>query len=196
MRSMQHELQVLHAPRGRREAAVVAFHLDYDRQSDLDDSVGYWYVQPTGARVPRLLLMRHCCAAGCPPRVHAARQDRSSRRPRGSTRRSGVGGSSRKRGAGRLLAGLRGLGDSLGRPFRHAAQAAPPPLPKLPPLPHPAGRTPPATWPRALRAGPARLAAAPRHRPDKSERTWMAPPRAVDATPAHRHQSGDKLTYS
>jgi len=27
----------------------MTFHLDYDRQSDLDDSVGYWYVQPTGA---------------------------------------------------------------------------------------------------------------------------------------------------
>ena len=26
----------------------VTFNLDYDRQSDLDDSVGYWYVQPRG----------------------------------------------------------------------------------------------------------------------------------------------------
>ena len=25
----------------------LTFHLDYDRKSDLDDSVGYWYVQPT-----------------------------------------------------------------------------------------------------------------------------------------------------
>ena len=26
----------------------MVFHLDYDKQSDLDDSVGYWYAQPRG----------------------------------------------------------------------------------------------------------------------------------------------------
>lgn len=29
-------------------ARCVTFHLDYDRESDLDDSVGYWYAEPTG----------------------------------------------------------------------------------------------------------------------------------------------------
>ena len=26
----------------------MVFNLDYDRRSDLDDSVGYWFAQPTG----------------------------------------------------------------------------------------------------------------------------------------------------
>jgi len=29
-------------------ARCMTFHLDYARRSDLDDSVGYWYVEPTG----------------------------------------------------------------------------------------------------------------------------------------------------
>ena len=32
----------------------MTFHLDYDRQSDLDDSVGYWFVQPKGAEKCRV----------------------------------------------------------------------------------------------------------------------------------------------
>jgi len=32
----------------------MTFHLDYDRRSDLDDSVGYWFVQPTGAEQCRV----------------------------------------------------------------------------------------------------------------------------------------------
>ena len=33
----------------------LTFHLDYDRKSDLDDSVGYWYVQPTSPDASRRL---------------------------------------------------------------------------------------------------------------------------------------------
>mmetsp|Transcript_33723 Transcript_33723/g.110028 ORF Transcript_33723/g.110028 Transcript_33723/m.110028 type:complete len:286 (+) Transcript_33723:58-915(+) len=34
------------------EAGCVVWNLDYERESDLDDSVGYWYIQPRG---------RQCC---------------------------------------------------------------------------------------------------------------------------------------
>ena len=32
----------------------MVFNLDYERRSDLDDSVGYWYVQPRGDNVCRV----------------------------------------------------------------------------------------------------------------------------------------------
>ena len=33
------------------DARCMVFQLDYDRRSDLDDSVGYWYIQPRGPEV-------------------------------------------------------------------------------------------------------------------------------------------------
>ena len=37
----------------------LVFHLDYDRRSDLDDSVGYWFVQPRG---PHQCRVFYSCA--------------------------------------------------------------------------------------------------------------------------------------
>lgn len=41
-------------------ARCVTFHLDYDRRSDLDDSVGYWYAEPMGRSSCRVFYSCEC----------------------------------------------------------------------------------------------------------------------------------------
>lgn len=45
----------------------MVFHLDYDRQSDLDDSVGYWYAQPRGPAECRVFYSTECKLRGWVP---------------------------------------------------------------------------------------------------------------------------------
>ena len=45
----------------------LTFHLDYDRKSDLDDSVGYWYVQPTSPDACRVYYSCECKLRGWVP---------------------------------------------------------------------------------------------------------------------------------
>mmetsp|Transcript_58517 Transcript_58517/g.96577 ORF Transcript_58517/g.96577 Transcript_58517/m.96577 type:complete len:303 (+) Transcript_58517:47-955(+) len=45
----------------------MTFHLDYDRRSDLDDSVGYWYVEPTGRATSRVFYSCECKLRGWVP---------------------------------------------------------------------------------------------------------------------------------
>ena len=118
----------------------VTFHLDYDRQSDLDDSVGYWYVQPTGAEVCRVYYSCDTTLRGwVPAPVYTLLGKTALKQTTTWVNEEALKEwqkLSRKRGAGRLLAGLRGLGDSFGR-LPSPTQLKPPrlpPLPKLPPL--------------------------------------------------------------
>jgi len=46
----------------------VVFSLDYDRRSDLDDSVGYWYVQPGSRNNCRVFYSCECKLRGWVPR--------------------------------------------------------------------------------------------------------------------------------
>ena len=45
----------------------MVFHLDYDRRSDLDDSVGYWFAQPTGPASCRVYYSCECKLRGWVP---------------------------------------------------------------------------------------------------------------------------------
>ena len=45
----------------------MVFHLDYDRRSDLDDTVGYWYVDPRGRAVCRVYYSCECKLRGWVP---------------------------------------------------------------------------------------------------------------------------------
>jgi len=49
-------------------ARCMVFHLDYDRKSDLDDSVGYWYVAPQGPGRSRVHYSMDCKLNGWVPR--------------------------------------------------------------------------------------------------------------------------------
>lgn len=50
----------------------MTFHLDYSRRSDLDDSVGYWYVEPTGRTTSRVFYSCECKLRGwVPPPVYS-----------------------------------------------------------------------------------------------------------------------------
>jgi len=52
-------------------ARCMTFHLDYDRRSDLDDSVGYWYVVPQGSTRSRVYYSMDCKLHGwVPPPVY------------------------------------------------------------------------------------------------------------------------------
>lgn len=53
------------------KAGCMTFCLDYDRRSDLDDSVGYWYVEPTGRSTSRVFYSCECKLRGwVPPPVY------------------------------------------------------------------------------------------------------------------------------
>lgn len=53
------------------KARCMVFHLDYSRRSDLDDSVGYWYVEPTGRATSRVFYSCECKLRGwVPPPVY------------------------------------------------------------------------------------------------------------------------------
>lgn len=45
----------------------MVFNLDYDRRSDLDDSVGYWFAQPTGPTSCRVFYSCECKLRGWVP---------------------------------------------------------------------------------------------------------------------------------
>lgn len=45
----------------------MVFHLDYDKRSDIDDSVGYWYVLPTGRASSRVYYSCECKLRGWVP---------------------------------------------------------------------------------------------------------------------------------
>ena len=45
----------------------MVFHLDYDRKSDLDDTVGYWYVDQTGRSSSRVFYSCECTLRGWVP---------------------------------------------------------------------------------------------------------------------------------
>jgi len=45
----------------------MVFHLDYSRRSDIDDSVGYWYVQPAGRTASRVYYSCECKLRGWVP---------------------------------------------------------------------------------------------------------------------------------
>lgn len=45
----------------------MVFNLDYDRRSDLDDSVGYWFAQPTGPASCRVFYSCECKLRGWVP---------------------------------------------------------------------------------------------------------------------------------
>merc|ERR1712087_542373 len=45
----------------------MVFHLDYDKRSDIDDSVGYWYVLPTGRAASRVFYSCECKLRGWVP---------------------------------------------------------------------------------------------------------------------------------
>lgn len=45
----------------------MVFHLDYSRRSDIDDSVGYWYVQPSGRTASRVYYSCECKLRGWVP---------------------------------------------------------------------------------------------------------------------------------
>eukprot|EP00967_Tisochrysis_lutea_P114178 scaffold181761_cov35-Tisochrysis_lutea.AAC.2 len=45
----------------------MVFHLDYSRRSDIDDSVGYWYVQPSGRASSRVYYSCECKLRGWVP---------------------------------------------------------------------------------------------------------------------------------
>ena len=45
----------------------MVFKLDYSRQSDLDDSVGYWYAQPRGPTACRVFYSTECKLRGWVP---------------------------------------------------------------------------------------------------------------------------------
>ena len=45
----------------------MVFHLDYDRRSDLDDTVGYWYVDPAGRATCRVFYSCECKLRGWVP---------------------------------------------------------------------------------------------------------------------------------
>jgi len=50
----------------------MVFHLDYSKRSDLDDSVGYWYVEPTGRTTSRVYYSCECKLRGwVPPPVYS-----------------------------------------------------------------------------------------------------------------------------
>lgn len=50
----------------------MVFHLDYSKRSDLDDSVGYWYVEPTGRSSSRVYYSCECKLRGwVPPPVYS-----------------------------------------------------------------------------------------------------------------------------
>lgn len=48
-------------------ARCMTFRLDYDRRSDLDDSVGYWYVEPRGSSACRVYYSCECQLRGWVP---------------------------------------------------------------------------------------------------------------------------------
>ena len=45
----------------------MVFNLDYDRRSDIDDSVGYWFAQPTGPTSCRVFYSCECKLRGWVP---------------------------------------------------------------------------------------------------------------------------------
>ncbi len=45
----------------------MVFHLDYSKRSDIDDSVGYWYVQPSNGRTSRVYYSCECKLRGWVP---------------------------------------------------------------------------------------------------------------------------------
>jgi len=49
------------------EASCMVFRLDYSRRSDLDDTVGYWYVEDTGAAASRVYYSCECKLRGWVP---------------------------------------------------------------------------------------------------------------------------------
>jgi len=49
------------------EQRCMTFHLDYSRRSDLDDSVGYWYVEPDGRQACRVYYSCECKLRGWVP---------------------------------------------------------------------------------------------------------------------------------
>lgn len=53
------------------QMGCMTFCLDYDKRSDLDDSVGYWFVQPDGQRSCRVFYSCECKLRGwVPPPVY------------------------------------------------------------------------------------------------------------------------------
>jgi len=111
----------------------MTFHLDYDRQSDLDDSVGYWFVQPTGSEECRVYYACDTTLRGwVPGPVYnllgktALKQTTTWVNEEALKEWQKL---SRKGGAKKLLAGLRRL--SLPSP----SEIKPPRLPSLPKLP-------------------------------------------------------------
>ena len=102
--------------------------------------MGYWYVQPTGAEECRVYYSCDTTLRGwVPAPVYTLLGKTALKQTTTWVNEEALkewGKLSRKRGAGRLLAGLRGLGDSFGR-LPSPTQLKPPrlpPLPKLPPL--------------------------------------------------------------
>jgi len=49
------------------KAGCMTFHLDYTKRSDLDDTVGYWYVEPTGRTTSRVYYSCECKLRGWVP---------------------------------------------------------------------------------------------------------------------------------
>lgn len=114
----------------------MTFHLDYDRQSDLDDSVGYWYVQPTGAEECRVYYACDTTLRGwVPSPVYSLLGKTALKQTTTWVNEEALKEwqkLSRKGGANKLLAGLRGLSDSLSLPS--TKQIKSPRLPGLPKL--------------------------------------------------------------
>ena len=109
----------------------MTFHLDYDRQSDLDDSVGYWYVQPTGQARCRVFYSCDTKLRGWVPGPVYALLDKTALKQATSWVNEEAVKEwrklSRQGGAGKLVAGLRSRVQRLQAPS----------LPKLPDLKRP-----------------------------------------------------------
>lgn len=109
----------------------MVFHLDYDRQSDLDDSVGYWYVQPTGTSKCRVYYSCDTKLRGWVPGPVYALLDKAALKQATSWVNEEAVKEwrklSRQGGAGKLVAGLRSRVQRMPTPA----------LPKLPDLKRP-----------------------------------------------------------
>ena len=107
----------------------MTFHLDYDRRSDLDDSVGYWFVQPTGVSTCRVFYSCDTKLRGWVPGPVYGLLDKAALKQATSWVSDEATKEwrklSRQGGAGRMVAGLRSRVQRL------------PSLPKLPDLKRP-----------------------------------------------------------
>jgi len=118
----------------------MVFHLDYDRRSDLDDTVGYWYVDPKGRSSCRVFYSCECKLRGwVPGPVYNMMTKEAVKKATTWVEREAM-----KELRASRQGGFRFNGQALGRladGVREAlaAQAAklppPPQLPPLPPLP-------------------------------------------------------------